>query len=288
LKINRELAIAARKTGVAMAVGSQRAALEDKSVEETYRVAREENPDGVLLANLSATCTAEEAAQAVAMIGADGLQVHFNVPQELVMDEGEPDFQMALPRLKRLAESAHCPVMAKEVGFGMSRETMLAIYKAGIRIMDIGGRGGTNFISIENARKKYKNIELEEWGIPTAICLFEGLELGLDIDIIASGGLRTSLDMTCSLAAGAKLVAMAGPFLETVARGSVEALVDYIEGLKRGLSVYMVLTGARNLEELREAPLVITGKTAEWLLRRGVNVDAYARRTGRNSLFNIE
>lgn len=278
LKINRDLAIAARKTGIAMAVGSQKAALEDRSVEETYRVAREENPDGVLLANLSATCTTEEAVAAIGMIGADGLQVHFNVPQELVMDEGEPDFGMALPSLKRLVENIDCPVIAKEVGFGMSGETMLRLYNTGIRIMDVGGRGGTNFISIENARKKFKNHELEGWGIPTAVCLFEGLELGLDMDIVASGGLRTSLDITCALAAGAKLAAMAGPFLDRVNRGSVDELVEYIEGLKRGLSMYMVLTGARTIRDLEGVPLVITGKTAEWLLRRGVNIDGYARR----------
>ncbi|MCL4441631.1 MAG: type 2 isopentenyl-diphosphate Delta-isomerase, partial [Firmicutes bacterium] len=170
LKINRELAIAARKTGVAMAVGSQKAGLEDRTVEETYRVAREENPDGVLLANLSATCTVEEAVAAIGMIGADGLQVHFNVPQELVMDEGEPDFGMALPTWIIDPSYTDCPVIAKEVGFGMSGETMLRLYSTGIRIMDIGGRGGTNFISIENARKKFKNYELEGWGIPTAIC----------------------------------------------------------------------------------------------------------------------
>ncbi|HBV97705.1 MAG TPA: type 2 isopentenyl-diphosphate Delta-isomerase [Desulfotomaculum sp.] len=285
LRINRELAIAARKTGVAMAVGSQKAALEDSTVEETYRVAREENPDGVLLANLSATCTLEEAAAAVSMIGADGLQVHFNVPQELVMDEGEPDFGMALPCLKRLVENVECPVIAKEVGFGMSGETMLRLYNTGIRIMDIGGRGGTNFISIENARKEFKNNELEGWGIPTAICLFEGLELGLNMDIVASGGLRTSLDITCALAAGAKVAAMAGPFLDIVSRGSVEALVEYIEGLKKGLSMYMVLTGARNISELGAVPLVITGKTAEWLLRRGVNIDGYARRNRKELSF---
>ncbi|MFZ5644292.1 MAG: type 2 isopentenyl-diphosphate Delta-isomerase [Bacillota bacterium] len=278
LKINRQLAIAARRTGIAMAVGSQKAALEDRTVEETYRVARDENPDGVLLANLSATCTVDEAAQAVEMISADGIQVHFNVPQELVMEEGEPDFGSVLPGLKKLVESIDCPVIAKEVGFGMSRETILKLYNSGIRIMDIGGRGGTNFISIENARKEYKNIELEDWGIPTAVCLFEGLELGLDIAIIASGGLKSSLDMARALAAGAKMVAMAGPFLEILNRGSVEDLIKYIEHLKKGLAMYMVLTGARNIEGLKNIPLVISGKTSDWLLRRGVDIDSYARR----------
>ncbi|MFZ5597295.1 MAG: type 2 isopentenyl-diphosphate Delta-isomerase [Bacillota bacterium] len=278
LRINRDFAIAARKTGIAMAVGSQRAALDDPSVVDTYRVARDENPDGVLLANLSATCTPEEAAMAVEMIGADGIQVHFNVPQELVMDEGEPDFGAVLPGLKRLVENLGCPVIAKEVGFGMSRETVLSLYRTGITIMDIGGRGGTNFISIENARKGLEDSEMEEWGIPTAICLFEGLELGLPIDIIASGGVRTAMDIIKALAAGAKMVAMARPFLDVLEAGSVDHLVDYIERIKHDLARYMIMTGAKNIGGLKGIPLVVTGKTAEWLERRGVNINAYARR----------
>ena len=212
------------------------------------------------------------------MIGADAIQVHFNVPQELIMDEGDPDFEMVLPRLKKLVETVEFPVIAKEVGFGMSRETILKLYRCGIRNVDIGGRGGTNFISIENARKGIYNTEFEKWGIPTSVCLFEGLELGLGIDIIASGGLRTPLDMAKSLAAGAKLVAMARPFLEILTHGSVEMLVSYIENLKKGLSRYMVITGARSISEINGIPLVVTGKTAEWLLRRGVDINAYARR----------
>ncbi len=278
LAINRALAAAARKTGIAMAVGSQKAALEDHRVRETFTVAREENPDGIILANLSATCTPGEAVQAVEMIGADGIQVHFNVPQELYMDEGDPDFGMVLPKMKKLVESVDFPVIAKEVGFGMSGETILGLYQSGIRIMDVGGRGGTNFISIENARRGHKDEEQEEWGIPTAVCLFEGLELGLPVDLIASGGLRTPLDIIKALAAGSRLVAMARPFLEVLVKGSPEALVDYIEKLKQGLARYMVMTGAQSIQDLSGIPLVITGATAEWLIRREVDINSYARR----------
>ncbi|MCL6610001.1 MAG: type 2 isopentenyl-diphosphate Delta-isomerase [Peptococcaceae bacterium] len=278
LEINRALAVAARKTGVAMAVGSQKAALEDSRVRETYIVAREENPEGILLANLSATCTPVEAVQAVEMINADGIQVHFNVPQELFMDEGDPDFGMILPRIRELVENVNFPVIAKEVGFGMSGETILDLYRSGVKIMDVGGSGGTNFISIESARRGQSNEEFEDWGIPTAVCLFEGLELGLPVDFIASGGLRTALDIARSLAAGARLAAMARPFLKVLVQGSPQSLVDYIEQLKQGLARYMVMTGARCIGDLTRVPLVITGSTAEWLIRRGVDVNAYARR----------
>lgn len=278
LEINRGLAIAARKTGLAMAVGSQKAALEDTSVTDTYKVARDENPEGVLLANLSAACTPEEAGQAVAMIDADGLQLHLNMPQELAMHEGDIVFKTILPNIKNLAGKLPLPVIAKEVGFGMSRETILDLYHAGVSIMDVGGRGGTNFISIENARKGQLDKEFEEWGIPTAICLLEGLELGLSLDLVASGGIRTPLDTAIALAAGAKLVSMARPFIEILVKGSLELLIEYIEKIKTNLARYMVMVGSANIAELAQVPLVIRGGTAEWLLRRGVDIDAYARR----------
>lgn len=278
LRINRELAMAARKTGLAMAVGSQKAALENDAVKSTYTIAREENPDGILLANLSAGCTLEEAEKAVEMIKADGIQLHFNVPQELAMEEGDHDFGSIIPDLASLVERIKVPVIAKEVGFGISRETALILYKLGINIIDIGGRGGTNFISIENARKGCINSELEGWGIPTAVSLFECLDLRLPIKLIASGGLRTPLDIARSLAAGANMVAMAKPFLDILVNGSMKMLIDYIERLKHDLSVYMVMAGARDICGLSKAPLVISGQTAEWLIRRGVEINAYARR----------
>ncbi len=280
LKINRELAIAARKTGVAMAVGSQKAALEDSRVSKTYEVAREENPDGVLLANLSAACSPEEAGRAMEMILADGLQVHLNVPQELFMEEGDLDFDMVLPNIEKLLRNVDFPVIVKEVGFGMSGETIMELYRCGVRILDVGGRGGTDFISIENARRGLMSDGHELWGISTAVCIFEGMDLGLPVELIASGGLRTSLDMAGALAAGAKLVGMARPMLEVLMKGSLDALVGHIEGLKRGLVRYMVMTGSRNIRELAGVPLVITGATAEWLARRQVDIDSYARRQG--------
>ena len=278
LEINRLLAMAARKTGIAMAVGSQKAALENEKVRETFSVAREEISDGVLLANLSASCDLGEAVEAVKMIEADGIQLHLNVPQELFMEEGEMDFCKVLPNLKRITEGLHMPVIAKEVGFGTSRETVLDLYRAGVRMIDVGGRGGTNFISIENARGALKNKEFQDWGIPTAVCLFEGLELGLPLEFIASGGLRTSHDIVKSLAAGAKIAAIAGPFLKRLIQGSFQELVDYINELKQGLARIMVMIGAASIQDLNRVPMVISGNTAEWLIRRGVDINAYARR----------
>jgi len=278
LEVNRGLAQAAARTGIAMAVGSQRAALDDPEVRHTFAVAREENPDGLLLANLSALCTLEEALEAIDMVAADGIQLYLNVNQELAMREGDTDFRGVLENIARLVQQLPVPVVVKEVGCGLSRETITALYRAGVRCVDIGGRGGTNFAAIENRRGGRGGAYLEQWGIPTAVGLLEALSTGLPLAVIASGGLRTPVDMTVAMAAGAALTAMAGPFLRVLQEKGPEGLVDYINGLIAGLQRVMMLTGAGNLAALARKPLVITGFTAEWLQRRGIDVDAYARR----------
>ncbi len=276
--INRELSLVAGKKGIGMAVGSQKAALNDFSVRETFTVAREVNPDGLLLANLGATCTPEEARAAVEMIGADGIQLHLNVPQEITMPEGDSRFKGVLSNITSVIEAVPVPVMVKEVGFGMSRETALALYGAGVKYIDVGGRGGTDFLAIEHSRGNRCQQEPLEWGIPTAISLLEGLSLGLNIGFVASGGLRSSLDMARALMAGAALTAMARPFLEALVKGKAGELEETVGNLIVGLGKIMLMTGSSNLTEIAGKPLVITGFTAEWLLRRGIDIDSYARR----------
>lgn len=277
--INRELAAAAGQAGIAMAVGSQKAALNDYSVRETFSVAREVNPDGLLLANLGACCTPGEALSAVEMIAADGLQLHLNVPQEIIMPEGDRNFKGILDNISTIINTVSVPVIIKEVGFGMSRETVLALHAAGVRNIDVGGRGGTDFVAIELSRTNKKCFDMEGWGIPTAVSLLEGLSLGLEIDFVASGGLRSSLDMARALAAGAAMTAMAGPFLKSLVEGGAGELEKSILDLIQGLRKIMLLTGSANIRELSRKPIVITGPTAEWLERRGVSINGYARRS---------
>jgi isopentenyl-diphosphate delta-isomerase len=276
--INRTLAIAARKTGIAMAVGSQKAALDDSQVKNTYSVARDENPEGLLLANLSASCLFEEAVDAVNMIKADGLQLHLNQPQELFMPEGDSSAQDILTNICKIVQKVNFPIIAKEVGFGMAKESMVALYNAGINIIDISGRGGTNFIAIENARSCNSSNEFENWGISTPISLIEGVNLGLPIKFIASGGLKNSTEIAKALAIGAKITAIAGPMLRELSRGSVDDLVEYIEGLKTGLKKIMIMTGATKISDFSKLPVVITGKTAEWSIRRGIDINSFAQR----------
>jgi len=278
LVINRELARAAAATGIGMAVGSQRAALDDPAVRETFTVAREENPQGLLLANLSAFCTLEDALEAVKMIDADGIQLYLNVSQELVMHEGEANFSGGLDNIRQLALNLPVPVLVKEVGCGMAMETVMALVNAGVRYLDIGGYGGTNFATIEGKRRGEYGAHLEQWGIPTAISLLEALNVDQRISVVASGGVRTAEDAAKALAVGASLVAQAGPFLRVLKKQGLDGLIKFINELIMGLSQVMMLTGAQHPADLAQKPLVITGFVAEWLKRRGIDIDCYARR----------
>lgn len=277
LPINRALARLAARRGLAIAVGSQKAALEDPAVVHTFRVVRQENPSGVVLANLSATCHPKEARQAVEMLAADGLQLHLNAAQELAMAEGETDFGRVAENIFRIAREVPVPVIVKEVGAGLSRDVVRRLYAGGITCFDIAGRGGTNFLQIELARRGALWPELSDWGIPTAAALLECLDLQLPVTIIASGGVRTGLDMVKALVAGAQLVGMARPLLQAV-YDSEDALFGYVDDLLLGMRRVMFLLGAARVEQLARLPLVITGATAGWLAARGVDITRWGKK----------
>ncbi|GAB6181696.1 type 2 isopentenyl-diphosphate Delta-isomerase [Desulfotomaculum defluvii] len=277
--INGDLAKVAATTGVALAVGSQRAALEDTSTQYSFSVVREMNPQGVVLANLGADCTLEEARAAIKMIKADGLQLHLNAPQELAMAEGDRKFKGILENIHMLNRDLEVPVIVKEVGFGMCRESIRRIAGVGVSYIDVGGSGGTNFMAIEEARCG-KETEFS-WGIPTAISSLEGLSLEKkDLNLIASGGIRHALDIIKALAMGCPLVGMARPFLKVLVEGSYDQLNTYLADLISDIHRLMLMLGARTIKDLQRVPLIISGNTYHWLCRRGIYVDHYARREG--------
>ncbi|OPX83867.1 MAG: Isopentenyl-diphosphate delta-isomerase [Pelotomaculum sp. PtaB.Bin104] len=279
MAINRSLARVARETGLAMAVGSQMAGLEDSGVQETYEIARRENPDGVILANLSAGASPEQAMAAVKMIAADGLQLYLNIPQELVMREGDRDFNGIIANIGQVVLSLDVPVIVKEVGCGLSGGTISALYDAGVRYVDVGGQGGTNFIAIEAMRSgKEISQSLLHWGIPTAVSLLEGGELGLPLALIASGGLESGIDVAKAVALGAVLAGIARPLLKELLEKSEEALLKKVNGIIHELRLVMLMSGAENLEKMARKPVIITGKVAEWTQRRGIDISGYARR----------
>lgn len=278
-QINRDLASVAGYHGLAMAVGSQAIALEDATLADTFRVVRSLNPHGLVIANVSAKTPVENALEAVGMIDADALQVHLNVPQELAMQEGERHFRSAIENILQIVDRCPVPVIAKEVGFGISRESLRLLYDAGIRAVDNSGQGGTNFIVIEDRRQGCFCGELDEWGMPTAVSLAEIISMGLPIQVIASGGIRTALDAAKALAIGADAVGMAGPLLKVALHQGTEALVDYMEKWLYRLKAAFLMTGSADLVSIRNKPVIILEKTAQWLQARGIDPHYWARRT---------
>ncbi|MTI80250.1 MAG: type 2 isopentenyl-diphosphate Delta-isomerase [Firmicutes bacterium] len=282
-EINRNLAWAAKETGTAIALGSQKAALDDESVVNTYTVVREENPDGIVIANLSAACTLGEANRAVEMVRADAIQLHVNAPQEMAMTEGDRDFRGIMENITSLVQRLDVPVLIKEVGFGMSMETVHKMHKTGARIIDVSGRGGTNFIAIEEGRlakndNKYIG-DISGWGISTVASLVEVKELHLPLEIVASGGVRTSYDIAKSIALGASVAGISRPFLQTLIENGREELYNHIQQLIEGLKKIMLMSGSVDILHLQQVPLVIGGETASWLKTRGIDISKFARKS---------
>lgn len=272
-EINGKLARVAREAGVGLAVGSQTAALRDKELRHTYEVVRQQYPDGLILANVSALATPEEASAAVKMIEADALQLHLNGAQELVMDEGDRNFARMAENIRETIARVRVPVIVKEVGFGLSRETVQQLYALGVRHMDTSGAGGTNFASIELRRSPGSVLDfMRFWGIPAACSLLEVKSLDLPVTVIASGGISGALDVARALSLGADAAAVAGPFLKTLVLEGEQALLAQVRELQEALKKIMMLLGAQRIEDMAAAPRVITGFTRNWCEQRGIKL----------------
>ncbi|MDN3016690.1 type 2 isopentenyl-diphosphate Delta-isomerase [Paenibacillus sp. BSR1-1] len=278
-RINKELAMVAKHSGLAMAVGSQMAALKDKTQKYTYEIVRKENPDGVLIANLGSEATPDEAKSAIDMIEANAIQIHLNVIQELTMPEGDRDFTGALKRIEAIVKNVEVPVIVKEVGFGMSMETVRTLNSVGVTVVDCGGFGGTNFADIENRRREKSLSFFADWGIPTPISIIEASSVSNDISIIGSGGFNNGIDMVKGLAIGADAIGIAGYFLRILVDQGVDSLMGEIETLHKEMIMIMTALGARTIADLKRIPLIITGETCHWLNQRGIDTRTFGQRT---------
>ena len=278
--INESLSLAARETGLAMAVGSQTIALENPDAEQSFRVVRKTNPHGMIIANIGADRPAASALRAVEMVEADALQLHLNVPQEIFMREGERSFKGLTDNIGKVVKTSPVPVIVKEVGFGISREVACRLHDIGVRHFDVGGRGGTNFIAVENLRRNAGQTSLEQWGIATPVSLIEIETSGIAETIIATGGLSDGLDVARVLALGAHAAGIAGPYLKVLMEGNTDMLIQRIGNIKSDLKKIMLMLGVRSPGEMKKVPLVITGKTREWLIERQIDTTCYATRPG--------
>lgn len=263
-KINLNLAAAAQKIGIPMGVGSQRAMLEDPSLANTFQV-RKVAPDIALFANLGAVqlnygLSVEDCQRAVDLIEADALILHLNALQEAVMADGNTNFSGLLNKIEGVCKTLSVPVIAKEVGWGISSQTAQQLLNAGVSALDVAGAGGTSWTEVEMHRSQSETqrqvaASFVDWGIPTAESLQLVKEAAPDLPVFASGGIRNGVDIAKTIALGATMAGMAGPFLEA-AVDSAEAVQEIIQRTIREIQICMFAVGARDLNALEQIELL--------------------------------
>lgn len=281
-EINKALASAAQDLNIAFSVGSQRAAIEEPELEDTYQV-RNVAPEILLFGNLGITQLSQnygtkEAKKAIEMINADGLGIHLNPLQEAIQPEGKGDFQGAIESVSKICSELEKPIYVKETGAGINGKIASKFEKQGIDAIDVSGAGGTSWSGVEATRKesrtKVGNV-FWDWGIPTAVSTAEVSE-NVDIPIISSGGIRTGLDAAKAIALGADLVGVGLPLFRASIKGE-EKIIDWLKEFILELKIAMFLSGCSELSGLSEASLKISGETREWFESRELDLDSFER-----------
>ena len=260
-KINYRLAEVAQTYELAMGVGSQRIAVEKPEVAHTFAV-RSLAPDILLFANLGAvqlnyTYGIEQCLRVVDILEADALILHLNPLQECIQPQGDTNFQGLLDKIADLCAKVSVPVIAKEVGNGISSSMTAKLMAAGVQAIDVAGAGGTSWAMVEseraqNALQRKLGRTFADWGIPTAECLVEIRQLDANVPLIASGGLRNGLEVAKAIALGADLAGLAFPFLQAAAE-SPQALDDLVQLLLAEIKTVLFCTGNANLNQLKQS-----------------------------------
>lgn len=260
-EINRNLARAAQELGLAMVVGSQRPALENPRLAPTYQV-RDIAPDVLLFANLGAVQLGAgyglaECRRAVEMIGADGLALHLNPLQECLQPEGDRDFRGLAGRIAEVAAGLGAPLLVKEVGWGISTRVAAMLYDAGVRLVDVAGAGGTSWSEVEGERAPDESTRrvaaaFADWGIPTCEAIANVRGVSSDIAIVASGGIRSGVDVAKALALGARAAGIALPLLEPACH-SYERVLERLREFERQLRIAMFCSGCARIADLAGA-----------------------------------
>lgn len=261
--INTDLSNICEDFNIPMAVGSESIALTDPTTRPSFETVKD-HKDMIRIGNLGFNHKLEDYNFAKDLIDAHAMQIHLNVGQELVMEEGDRDFSKSLKNIKDVAKGLDVPVIVKEVGFGISKEVAEKLVDSGIKYIDVSGMGGTNFIEIEDLRNFDTDFsELYNWGIPTAKAIIDVRAVSDDIFLIGSGGIRNALDVAKALILGADMCAISGEVLSYLIRGGYEYTTGYLRDLNRNLKIVMGLLGVENIEQLKKVPYKITGRLKE-------------------------
>lgn len=284
--VNKSLALAAQEMGIGIGVGSQRAALKEDTLEDSFRVVRDTAPEAFVFGNIGVQQIREYGMegvnQAAEMIDANAMAVHLNFLQEAIQPEGETDAEDGLELIRQVCRSLKIPVIVKETGAGICYEIAKKLCDAGVSAIDVGGMGGTSWAGVEVYRARQKGDTVREemgelfwdWGVPTAVSIIES---NISAPVIGTGGIRTGMDIAKSLAIGATVCGTALPLVAPALKGPND-VTGKLQVMLEELKVAMFLTGSVNIEELMQAQVVISGKTGRYLNERGFETSHFALR----------
>ena len=283
-RVNTTLAEAAARHGLAMGVGSQRAALRDPSLRHTYAIVRERAPRAFVIANVGvsqlvaqddgAALSATDIRTLIEMVGADAIALHLNYLEESVQPEGQTRASGVEAAIARLVLQSSVPVIAKETGAGINGAVARRLAALGVKAIDVGGVGGTSFAAIEAlrasdrgdvARARLGQV-FRDWGMPTAVAVAGGVRSGLPV--IATGGVRRGLDAAKALALGATAVGVGRPLLQAALEGA-EAIDRWLAQFALELRTATFLSGLKRARDLSTRPPVVTGETRLWIDQLG-------------------
>ena len=265
-EINRKLAKVAKEFNILFVTGSYSAALKNPD-DDSFEVVRKENKGLLLGTNIGADKNYTAGMKAVEDLKPLFLQIHVNLMQELIMPEGSRNFNEWEKNIVDFVKNIKVPLILKEVGFGMSPDTVKKGMELGIKTFDISGRGGTSFAYIENMRGENRFSYLNEWGQSTVSCLL-GLKDYIDkAEIIASGGVRHPLDIIKALVLGAKAVGLSGTMLRLAENNPTEEIIEIVNSWKEECRMIMCALNAKNVKELQNVKYVLYGKTKEFYLK---------------------
>lgn len=248
-QVNKALAKVAARENIAMSLGSASILVSEHEQLDSFYVAREENPDGILIANVNPLTPVKNAQTIVNELQADALQIHINTVQEISMPEGDRNFKW-IENIRELRQKITVPIIVKEVGFGIDTSALQLLQNINIELIDVAGSGGTNFAEIENGRNKRDVSYLEDLGLPTVITALKAQKLGLEF--IVSGGVRNPLDVLKGLVLGGKYVGIANTFLQEYLKNGEDGLFEEIHAWKKELAGLVAIYGCNNLDELQQ------------------------------------
>jgi isopentenyl-diphosphate delta-isomerase len=273
-RFNREIAALAEQMGIGFGVGSQRVMLRYPELKKTFQV-RDVAPDVLLFGNIGIAqareLSAGELTRLAEEIGADALCIHLNAAMEIIQEKGDHDFRGSFDALQRMVDETSTEIIIKETGCGFDKETGERLSRVGVKWVDISGAGGTSWVGVETIRNRalrHLGEAFWDWGIPTAASVCE--LRALNLNLIASGGIRTGLQAVKALALGSKVVGVALPVLRAYVSGGVEGVEVFLRSLFDEMRVALMLCGCARIADLDVDRAVMSGRLLEWVKQRGL------------------